>query len=127
MRSDIKFFFRGRCSREVLPFGQSDSETSFLQGHESGTPAGRSARRGDSESERISQTVSMTASPQQQVSNTITTRCDNDTQGVFPFNATPDGLARPIKAQYYKNGAANFLRADSFGATGVLCVDDLKE
>ena len=69
----------------------------------------------------------MTASPQQQVSNTITTRCDNDTQGVFPFNATPDGLARPIKAQYYKNGAANFLRADSFGATGVLCVDDLKE
>lgn len=52
---------------------------------------------------------------------------DSAVTGVFPFNATSDGLARPIKAQYYKNGAANFLRVDSFGATGVLCVDDLKE
>ena len=62
-----------------------------------------------------------------QVSNTITTRCDNDTQGVFPINATPEGLARTIKAQYYKNGVANFLRTDGFGATGVICVGNTEE
>ena len=126
MRSDIKFYFRGRCSREVFPFGQGNSETSFLQGHEFGTLAGWSARRGDSESKWISQTVNKelpsqqiantvtrstdrlqagcyyiqldNAVTQRQVSNTITARCDNGTQGVFPFNATPEGLARPIKA-----------------------------
>ena len=149
MRSDIKLYFRGRCSGEVLPLGQGNSETSFLQGYEFGTLAGRSAGRGDSESKRISQAVSNdTPSPQivnmatrstdatnsglrgltqfRQVSNTITTRCDNDTQGVFPINATPEGLARTIKAQYYKNGVANFIRTDGFGATGVICVGDMK-
>lgn len=164
MRSDIKFYFRGRCSGEVLPFGQGNSETSFLQGHESGTSAGRSAGRGDSESEWISQTVNKELpsqqiantvtrstdrlqagcyyirqsetsaicnscmngglSPHRQISNTITTRCDNDTQGVFPVNTTPEGLARTIKAQYYKTGIANILRTDGFGLTGVVCLDD---
>lgn len=65
--------------------------------------------------------------PHRQISNTITTRCDNDTQGVFPINATPDGLARTVKAQYYKTGVANLLRTDGFGATGVICVDDTEE
>lgn len=37
-----------------------------------------------------------------------------------PFNAYPDGTARTIKQQYYKNSTSNFLRTDSFGATGVL-------
>lgn len=37
-----------------------------------------------------------------------------------PFNAYPDGTSRTIKAQYYKNSTANFLRNDSFGATGVV-------
>ena len=164
MRSDIKFYFRGRCSREVLPLGQSNSATSFLQGHESGTSAGRSAGRGDSEGERISQAVNketpsqqiantvtrstdrlqagcyyiqqlggavcdseMVDSQHRQISNTITTRCDNDTQGVFPVNTTPDGMARTIKAQYYKTGVANFLRHDGFGATGVLCIGGSEE
>lgn len=148
MRSDIKLYFRGRCSGEVLPLGQGNSETSFLQGYEFGTLAGRSTGRGDSESKRISQAVNNdTPSPQivnmatrstdatnsglsggltqfRQVSNTITTRCDNDTQGVFPVNTTPEGLARTIKAQYYKTGIANILRTDGFGLTGVVCLDD---
>lgn len=64
---------------------------------------------------------------QRQVSNTITTRCDNDTQGVFPINAMPDGLVRTVKAQYYKTGIANLLRTDGFGATGVACVDGSEE
>lgn len=36
-----------------------------------------------------------------------------------PINTEPDGTSRTIKAQYYKNSTANFLRKDSFGATGV--------
>jgi hypothetical protein len=47
--------------------------------------------------------------------------------GSIPLNTTPEGLARTIKAQYYKNGAANFLRTDGFGATGVICVGDIEE
>jgi hypothetical protein len=161
VRSDIKLYFRGRCTREIFPLRQSDPETSFLQGHESGAAARRSARRGDFESERISQEIDKTPSQQiantitrstdrlqagcyyinqldsavcnsvegtslqRQISNTITTRCDNDTQGVFPVNTTPDGVARTIKAQYYKTGFANLVRADGFGATGVICVADL--
>ena len=42
---------------------------------------------------------------------------------VEPFNANPQGLCRTIKAQYYKNGAANFLRlrgGDGFAATAVI-------
>lgn len=38
---------------------------------------------------------------------------------IEPINTEPDGTSRTIKAQYYKNSTANFLRKDSFGATGV--------
>ena len=37
-----------------------------------------------------------------------------------PMNPMPDGSARTIKAQYYKNGFANLKRDDSLGATGVI-------
>lgn len=37
-----------------------------------------------------------------------------------PFNTDKDGLCRTIKAQYYKNGMANFKDNGSFGATGVI-------
>ena len=41
---------------------------------------------------------------------------------VLPLNADEEGLCRPLKAQYYKNGRANFLKDDggSFAATGVI-------
>jgi DNA (cytosine-5)-methyltransferase 1 len=41
---------------------------------------------------------------------------------VLPLNADEQGLCRPLKAQYYKNGRANFLKSDggSFAATGVI-------
>ena len=155
MRSDIKFYFRGRCSGEILPFGQSNSATSFIQGHEPGTFTGWSARRRNSESEWVSQAVNKETPSQQiantvtrstdrlqagcyyinqlgdtlkrQISNTITARCDNDTQGVFPVNTTPDGAAKTLKAQYHKTSVTTLLRTDGFGATGVLCVDDSKD
>ena len=80
MRSDIKFYFRGRCSGEVLSFGQGNSETAFLQGHESGTSAGRSTGRGDSESKRISQTVNKDT---QQIANTVTRSTDRLQAGCY--------------------------------------------
>ena len=41
----------------------------------------------------------------------------------IPLNTEPDGICcRTIKAQYYKNSLANFIRTDSFGAGGVLVV-----
>ena len=41
---------------------------------------------------------------------------------VLPLNPDDSGLCRPLKAQYYKNGCANFLKSDggSFAATGVI-------
>lgn len=36
------------------------------------------------------------------------------------YNMTSDGLSRCIKAQYYKNGKANFEGGGTFGATGVI-------
>lgn len=44
---------------------------------------------------------------------------------VLPLNADEQGLCRPLKAQYYKNGRANFLKQDggSFAATGVIEFD----
>lgn len=36
------------------------------------------------------------------------------------YNMTSDGLSRCIKAQYYKNGRANFEGGGTFGATGVI-------
>ena len=38
----------------------------------------------------------------------------------IPFNTAEGGVCRTIKAQYYKNGLANFVRADGLGATCVL-------
>lgn len=36
------------------------------------------------------------------------------------LNTEHDGTCRTIKAQYYENSTANFVRTDSFGASGVL-------
>ena len=38
--------------------------------------------------------------------------------GTIGFNTEDDGTSRSIKAQYHKNSTANFIRRDSFGATG---------
>lgn len=38
-----------------------------------------------------------------------------------PINTEDDGTCRTIKAQYYKNSTANYIRKDSFGATAVVC------
>ena len=37
-----------------------------------------------------------------------------------PINTEPDGSCKTIKAQYYKNGVANFIRGGHYGATGVI-------
>ena len=42
------------------------------------------------------------------------------------FNTEDDGTSRPIKAQYAKNSTANFLRRDSFGATGAAVMVEKK-
>ena len=52
------------------------------------------------------------------VCNTITS-VQKDCLIIEPFNAFDDGTARTIKAQYYKNGMANFKRTEGLGATGV--------
>ena len=40
---------------------------------------------------------------------------------VLPLNPCADGTCRTIKAQYYKNGLANFLvGGGTFAATGVI-------
>ena len=65
------------------------------------------------------------------VACTITTRINASNQHyviekvmkeVLPLNPDDSGLCRPLKAQYYKNGCANFLKSDggSFAATGVI-------
>ncbi len=46
---------------------------------------------------------------------------------VMPFNPVEDGTARTIKAQYYKNGFANFFYVGSFGATGALEIYEEQE
>ena len=38
------------------------------------------------------------------------------------LNTEYDGTCRTIKAQYYKNSMANFIRTDSFGAAGVIVI-----
>ena len=41
----------------------------------------------------------------------------------IPLNTEPDGICcRTIKAQYYKNSLANFIRTGSFGAGGLSSV-----
>ena len=52
------------------------------------------------------------------VCNTITS-VQKDNLVVEPFNPYEDGTCRTLKAQYYKNGMANFKRTDGLGATGV--------
>lgn len=52
------------------------------------------------------------------VCNTITS-VQKDNLIIEPFNVCDDGTAHTIKAQYYKNGMANFNRTDGLGATGV--------
>lgn len=47
-------------------------------------------------------------------------RREQNSKKVEPFNAEKDGTARTIKAQYYKNGFANFFIGGNYGATGVL-------
>lgn len=41
------------------------------------------------------------------------------------FNTASDGTARTIKANYWKDSLANFIRRDDgFGVTAVACIDD---
>ena len=47
------------------------------------------------------------------------------TKKTIPFNTMPDGTCRTIKAQYYKNSLANFLRGGGYGASAVaVCESD---
>ena len=41
-----------------------------------------------------------------------------------PLNQHTQGIARTIKANYYKQSLANFMRAGSMGATGVIEYDN---
>ena len=38
----------------------------------------------------------------------------------MPLNPEPDGTSRTIKAQYFKNSLANFIRGGGYGATAVI-------
>lgn len=60
------------------------------------------------------------------VCNTITS-VPKDNLVVEPFSAMADGTARTIKAQYNKNGMANFMRSDGLGATRVKVIANLYE
>lgn len=40
---------------------------------------------------------------------------------VEPINEYEDGIARPLKAQYYKTRKANFEYSSTYGVTGVIC------
>lgn len=60
------------------------------------------------------------------VCNTITS-VQKDNLIIEPFNVCDDGTARTIKAQYYKNGMANFKRTDGLGATGVKVIANMYE
>jgi len=62
---------------------------------------------------------------QKEMTNTLTTvQKDNlvlEQYGeIESLNPEKDGTCRTIKAQYYKNSTANFIRQDSLGATGVV-------
>lgn len=60
------------------------------------------------------------------VCNTITS-VQKDNLIVEPFNPYEDGTCRTLKAQYYKNGMANFKRTDGLGATGVKVIANMYE
>lgn len=40
------------------------------------------------------------------------------------INTEPDGVCRTIKAQYGQSSLANFIRGGTFGATGVIVIED---
>lgn len=58
------------------------------------------------------------------VCNTITS-VQKDNLVIEPYNPYDDGTCRTIKAQYYKNGMANFKRTDGLGATGVKVIGNI--
>lgn len=58
------------------------------------------------------------------VCNTITS-VQKDNLVIEPYNPYDDGTCRTIKAQYYKNGMANFNRTDGLGATGVKVIGNI--
>lgn len=60
------------------------------------------------------------------VCNTITS-VQKDNLVIEPYNPYDDGTCRTIKAQYYKNGMANFKRTDGLGATGVKVIANMYE
>lgn len=53
------------------------------------------------------------------VANCVT-GVNTDSMVAEPFNVCKDGTCRTIKAQYYKNSLANFVREDGLGATCVI-------
>ena len=60
------------------------------------------------------------------VSNTLAS-VQKDNIIVEPYNECEHGVARTIKAQYCKNGFANFIRSDGFGATGVVQIANISD
>lgn len=42
----------------------------------------------------------------------------------IPMNVDAEGLCRTLKAQYHKNSLINFLHKGSFGATGVIVIEE---
>lgn len=50
----------------------------------------------------------------------------HETKIVCPYNTETDGTSRTIKAQYNNNNMRNFIRDDSFGATGVIEIQGIK-
>ena len=44
-----------------------------------------------------------------------------------PFNPMPDGTCRTIKANYYKQSLANFIRGGAYAATGVIETNDVQK
>lgn len=58
------------------------------------------------------------------VSNTITS-VQKDNLVIEPFNPYEDDTCRTLKAQYYKNGMANFKRSDGLGATAVAVIGNM--
>lgn len=44
----------------------------------------------------------------------------------FPLNSESDGFCRTIKAQYAQTSYANFVRGDSFGASGSIRIRTMR-
>lgn len=43
---------------------------------------------------------------------------------VIPMNAEEDGSCKTIKAQYQQSSLANFVRGGTWGATGVMVIEE---